>query len=509
MLPAVQHKEKLRMKAPDFPLELEWINTPAPLRMEQLRGKVVLLDFWTYGCINCMHILPDLHALEKTFGSSLVVVGVHSAKFKAEGESTNLRTVVRRLGITHPVVNDRDYAAWTAYGVRAWPTTVCIGPDGNIKAARSGEGVFDAFAPLIRGLIDTATADGTLNATPLNLRAHQPMEEPALLNFPGKVCMADDHTLVVSDTGNHRIVLAQLVQGKPLARMQAFIGGQEPGFANGPFDQARFNAPQGCASSPDGKFIYVADTGNHAIRRINRTDNSVETIAGTGVQTSSYPGVAGPGAETALNSPWDVCLVGGTLYIAMAGSHQIWTLDTRTNHVSPWAGTGGEALVDGPVEQSLLAQPSGLACSRNAVPPRLFWADAEASAIRVAPISSGSVVQTLVGQGLFEFGDADGPREAALLQHPLGVAYSPFDNLLYVADTYNNKIKRIDPESGVCMAFSGKGRGHINGRHARYFEPGGLCVHDRTLYIADTNNHAIRVLDMQTGTVDTLQLARS
>lgn len=496
------------MKAPDFPKDMEWINSHAPLRLEQLRGKVVLLDFWTYGCINCMHIIPDLHALERKFGPALVVVGVHSAKFKAEGESVNLRTVVRRLGITHPVLNDKDYQVWQSYGVRAWPTVVCIGPDGNIRAVRSGEGVFNGFAPLIQELVDKATEDGSLDPKPLDLRSYMPMEEPSTLHFPGKVEPVGEQGLVISDTGNHRLVLTELYEGKPMARMREVIGGGEGGFANGPFEQARLFSPQGCAATPDGRYLYVADTGNHSIRCIDLQEKSVETVAGTGSQSTVYPGVAGFGPETALSSPWDVCLVGDMLYIAMAGSHQIWTLDLRTNHVSPWAGTGGEALVDGPLQQSLLAQPSGLSHAEVLGRPYLFFADAEASAVRSVDLEAGEV-RTLVGQGLFEFGDADGPMETALLQHPLGVAFSSFDNLLYVADTYNNKIKQVDPNSGVCMGFSGKGRGHIDGRHARYFEPGGLCVRGNTLYIADTNNHAVRVLDLGTGIVDTLQLARS
>lgn len=504
------------MKAPDFaPTSdrksdqgFEWINTSSPLTLERLRGKVVLLDFWTYGCINCLHILPDLHALEETFGSALVVIGVHSAKFRAEGESANLRTVVRRLGITHPVINDRDFEIWNAYGVRAWPTVACIGPDGRLKAVRSGEGVFKTFAPLIRELVETARDKGILDESPLASHPDRGMEEPALLRFPGKVAAADEQTLCISDTGNHRILLARLHEGKPLAGMRAAIGGPEPGLVDGPFKKSRFSTPQGTLASPDGRYIYVADTGNHAIRRIDRTEKSVRTLAGTGEQSTVYPGAGGYGPETALNSPWDVCLVGHTLYIAMAGAHQIWTLDTRTNHVAPFAGTGGEALVDGPLDEALLAQPSGLSYAEISGTSLLFFADAEASAVRAVDLSAGEV-RTLVGQGLFDFGDVDGPPEAALLQHALGVAYAPYDRLVYVADTYNNKIKRIDPASGTCMSFSGKGRGHIDGRHARYFEPGGLCALGDHLYMADTNNHAVRVLDLQTGLVDTLQLARS
>jgi thiol-disulfide isomerase/thioredoxin len=116
------------VRAPEFPAGMQWLNTATPLRLADLRGKIVLLDFWTYCCINCMHIIPELTALERKYPNELVVIGVHSAKFHNEGDSENIRQAILRYEIQHPVVNDRDFRIWRSYAVRAWPTLMVIKP---------------------------------------------------------------------------------------------------------------------------------------------------------------------------------------------------------------------------------------------------------------------------------------------------------------------------------------------------------------------------------------------
>ncbi|MDW8106898.1 MAG: thioredoxin-like domain-containing protein [Armatimonadota bacterium] len=486
------------VNAPEFPEGLEWLNTDRPLRLRDLRGKVVLLDFWTYCCINCMHILPDLKKLERKYADSLVVIGVHSAKFFTEQETENIRQAILRYDIEHPVVNDNQMVVWTLYGARAWPTLVLIDPSGKIVGYHAGEGAYEVFDPAIARVIQTAEAKGTLKRGALNFGLERDKEARTVLRFPGKV-LADERTqrLFVADSNHHRIIVASLKDGA----VQMVIGSGEIGLQDGSFAQARFNNPQGMAYDAEADVLYIADTDNHAIRRANLRTRTVETLAGTGEQSRHYPPRPGKGRETALNSPWDVVLVGETLFIAMAGSHQLWRLNLRTLEVEPHAGTGREARIDGPLRTCALAQPSGITTDGK----KLYFADSEVSCIRAADIDPNGNLETLVGGDLFEFGDKDGFGSEARLQHPLGVVY--VDGVLYVADTYNNKIKRLDPRTRRIETFLGTGAaGARDGDNPTFDEPGGISYANGKLYIADTNNHLIRVADLKTKRVETLQL---
>jgi sugar lactone lactonase YvrE/thiol-disulfide isomerase/thioredoxin len=485
-----------RLTAPDFPEGLEWLNTDRPLTLRDLRGKVVLLDFWTYCCINCMHILPDLKRLEQKYERELVVIGVHSAKFFTEQESRNIRQAILRYEIEHPVVNDSRMLIWQQYGVRAWPTLVLIDPQGRIVYARAGEGIYEIFDRLIAQLISDFDRRGLIDRTPLKLKLERERKPTTLLNFPGKV-LADETTqrLFIADSNHHRIVVVSLKD----STVQEVIGSGQSGMQDGDFGRATFRNPQGMAFDPTTQTLYIADTDNHAIRKADLRNRRVETIAGTGEQSRVYPPQAGVGKQTALNSPWDLVLVGDTLFIAMAGSHQLWRMNLDTGRVEPHAGTGREALIDAPNATAALAQPSGITTDGK----RLYFADSEVSSIRAADIDSNGRVETLVGGDLFDFGDRDGVGRTARLQHPLGVVYH--EGMLYVADTYNNKIKRLDPRTRRIETFLGTGEeGARDGENPTFDEPGGLTVANGKLYIADTNNHLIRVADLKTRRVETL-----
>ncbi len=485
-----------RLTAPDFPEGLEWLNTDRLLSLRDLRGKVVLLDFWTYCCINCMHILPDLKRLEHKYPDELVVIGVHSAKFFTEQDSRNIRQAILRYEIEHPVVNDNQMLIWDRYGVRAWPTLVLIDPQGKIAHYRSGEGVYAAFDPIIAKVIAEFDRRGLLDRTPLRFKLERERKPITPLNFPGKV-LADEATnrLFIADSNHHRIVVLSLKNNS----VQMVIGSGQPGLQDGDFAAARFRNPQGMAFDPANETLYIADTDNHAIRKADLRTRRVETLAGTGEQSRFYPPQAGAGKQTALSSPWDVVLHGEMLYIAMAGCHQLWRLNLRTGQVEPHAGTGREALIDAPLSMAALAQPSGITTDGT----RLYFADSEVSSIRAADIDPNGRVETLVGGDLFDFGDRDGVGREARLQHPLGVAYH--NGMLYVADTYNNKIKRLDPRTRRIETFLGTGEeGARDGENPTFDEPGGLSVAHGKLYIADTNNHLIRVADLQTRRVSTL-----
>lgn len=486
-----------RVRAPELEGGIEWLNTDAPLSLAGLRGKIVLLDFWTYCCINCMHVIPELQQLEADFPNELVVIGVHSAKFPNEGESENIRQAILRYEIEHPVVNDREFQIWRRYGPRAWPTLVMIDPEGYVVGGISGEGHYETLKRVIGRLIEEHRERGTLNEQPLRLALEKAAFDAPVLSFPGKVVADPERDrLFIADSNHNRILLTTRT-----GRVLDVAGSGTVGAADGSFEAATFDHPQGMALAGDS--LYVADTENHLIRRLDLKARTVTTVAGTG-QPSFRGFRRGKAREVPLSSPWDVLVENGIVYIAMAGPHQIWAMNIQYEEIGPYAGSSKEARIDGPLMQAALAQPSGLASDGTS----LFVADAEVSAIRSVSLNPRGNVSTIVGVDLFEFGDTDGQGDDVRLQHPLGVAYH--NNIVYVADTYNHKIKQVGPDLRTSVTFLGTGQSGFRdadtGQEAQFYEPSGLSIADGKLYIADTNNHAVRVADLETTRVTTLQI---
>jgi DNA-binding beta-propeller fold protein YncE len=482
-----------RQPAPELEGGVSWLNTAGPIRMRDLKGKIVVLDFWTFCCINCIHMLPDLAKLEKQYPNQLVVIGVHSAKFENEKDSESIRKAILRYEITHPVVNDANMKIWDTYGVRSWPTLFLIDPEGNIVGKGSGEGLYAALDERIKELIKIHRANKTLNEEPLHFDREKFKDRASSpLFFPGKV-LADGpgKRLFISDSTHHRVVETDL-EGNTIA----VAGTGEAGKADGTFDKASFNDPQGLALS--GSILYVADRKNDLIRALDLKNKTVTTVAGTGKQGMDRERGGVP-LQVGLNSPWDLCLIGNRLFIAMAGHHQIWVMDLAQKTLEPYAGNGREDIIDGQLPNASFAQPSGLTTDGKS----LYVADSEVSAIRSVPLTGRGRVSTVVGQGLFEFGDVDGSGDAVRLQHALGVAFH--DGKLFVADTYNNKIKELDPATRISKAYLGEkvrprqGEGTFN-------EPGGLSFAGDKMYVADTNSHRIRVVDLKTKAVTTLNI---
>jgi len=486
-------QERARIRAPEIQGGRGWLNTDKPLSIAGLKGKVVLLDFWTYGCINCIHIIPDLKKLEAKYPNELVVIGVHSAKFQNEKETENIRRIILRYEIEHPVYNDSEFAVWSSYGVRAWPTQVLIDPAGYVVGAASGEGNYEIIDQTVAKLVEEFRKRGELNEQPLKLVLERAKVGDLPLAFPGKI-IADATTdrLFIADSNHNRIVITKLD-----GTLIDTVGTADAGAADGAFDKATFNRPQGLALAGDN--LYVADTENHLIRKVDLKARTVTTIAGTGEQTREYF-KSGPARTVALSSPWDLQLAGQTLYIAMAGPHQIWKLDLDKNEVSTFAGSGREARLDGSLRESGFAQPSGLAI----IGQTLYVADSESNIIRGIDLNTGQV-KTLVGGDLFEFGDVDGAGDDVRLQHPLGLL--AYGDKLLIADTYNHKIKELDPNKRRVTSLFGTGKpGQIDGSTSSFYEPGGLALANDKLYIADTNNQAIRVVDLKTKQASTLRL---
>ena len=441
-----------------------------------------------------MHIFPQLRKLERKYASELVVVGVHSAKFPTEKETDSLVAAVRRCELEHPVINDAEFQVWQQYSCRAWPTLMFIDPRGNVIGKHEGELTFEQFDTLIGGMIAEFDELGIMRRSPLPTTPPKGLE--SALSFPGKI-LADEAggRLFIADTNHNRIIISSFD-----GEVKQVIGTGEEALVDGSLADAAFNHPQGMAI--DGDTLYVADTENHAIRRVGLASGQVQTLAGTGEQ--GYDRTGGRhGLETSLSSPWDVALHDGVVYIAMAGIHQLWSLDLDTGIVGPYAGSGREAITDGPLATSALAQPSGITTDGE----RLFFADSETSSIRNCDLDPRGSVRTLIGLGLFEFGDVDGDDFRVRMQHPIGITHH--EGVLYVADTYNHKIKRVLPKTRSAFTVAGTGSpGHVDGpfAKARFSEPCGLSIANGKMYIADTNNHAIRVADMDAGEVATVEL---
>jgi thiol-disulfide isomerase/thioredoxin len=463
---------------------LQWFNVPGPLSLAGLRGRLVILDFWTFCCINCLHVLPTLRRVEEAFPEEVVVVGVHSPKFPAERDPANLAAAIARYGIRHPVVNDPDFRIWREYAVRAWPTLVVVSPDGTVIGQHSGEPDPDRLLGAVADLLDGFRREGRLEPRPLDLAAVMPPVPPGRLSFPGKIKPAGCGTWAVADAGHNQVVLFDEC-GNEIAR----YGSGEAGFADGPAAEARFDAPQGLVA--DGETVWVADTGNHAIRRIDRASGMVSTLAGTGAR-GRVLGAPAPGRRTALASPWDLERRGRLLFFANAGTHQLGQLDLDSGRVARLAGAGPEGLRDGAAVEAHLAQPSGLALSPDG--GTLWFADAETSSIRALDLASGAVT-TLAGSGLFDFGHVNGPLADVQFQHCLGLA--PWRDGLLVADSYNGALRLIDPGRGVAEDFDGAHFACADPVCLPLGEPAGLWADgsgtDGTgrVLVADTNNHRI------------------
>ncbi|WP_327263519.1 redoxin domain-containing protein [Streptomyces sp. NBC_01232] len=437
--PAPAPRKRARVRAPELIGKGGWINTGGKdLKLADFRGRTLILDFWTFCCINCLHVLDELRELEEKHRDTVVIIGVHSPKFVHEAEHAAVVDAVERYQVHHPVLDDPELATWKQYAVRAWPTLVVIDPEGYIVAQHAGEGHAHAIARLVEELEAEHEAKGTLRRGDGPYVAPEPVA--GALRFPGKALLLPSGNLLVSDSTRHQLV-ELAADGESVVRR---IGSGERGFAGDSFSE-----PQGLALLPDGK-VVVADTVNHALRTYDPATGQVETVAGTGRQWWQGSPTSGPALEVDLSSPWDVAWWQGRVWIAMAGVHQLWTWDPQAGTVGVAAGTTNEGLLDGPAAEAWFAQPSGLAAAGD----RLWIADSETSALRyVEAGDEGYVIKSAVGTGLFDFGHRDGDAAQALLQHPLGVTALP-DGSVAVCDTYNHALRRFDPATGQVSTLA-------------------------------------------------------
>ncbi len=483
----------------------QWLNVSRELTTEDLRDKIVLLDFWTYCCVNCIQTLPELAKLEKEFKDDLVVIGVHSGKFDQEKSIDPIRQAVLRYGVEHPVVNDRDFRIWRHFEVRSWPTLVLLQPGGQVSETYVGEGYADEIRKAVKALIKRYPQR---NRAPLPIETEQSRVAKGEFFYPGKLVYdAPSKTLFVSDSSHHQIAAYTWDAKAPTKLVPVYRIGKanDGGFKDGTFATARFRRPQGLAVAKN--VLYVADTENHSIRRVDLKSKRVTTIAGNGKQGTTRVAKNLAAKSVQLASPWDIAFHPDEshLVIAMAGAHQLWSLDLEAGRIRVLAGSGVESIKDGVGSEITLSQPSGVSSLLGS----LYFVDSESSALR---FYFETFVRTLVGTGLFDFGMKDGDRKDAKLQHPLGL-YADVTGV-YIADTYNHAIRRYDPPKQTLETLVGDGKAGEGGdkvsekaRNARLNEPSGITKLDDGLFlIADTNNHRLVLLDRAKKRVERMRI---
>ncbi len=488
------HMQSLTVKAPELTGGKDWLNTNKPLKLSELRGKIVLLDFWNLSCVNCLHTIPILKELQARYPKELVVIGVHTPKYDNEKDTKSLQEAVERIEMEYPVVNDSDNEIWTAYGLKGYPTIVLIDPQGGLVKMMIGERSYQQLDQQVKGLIDQYKATGEIDENQL-VSKNESVSKDTPLRFPEKLCIDPKRKLLfIADSGHNRIVVSTL-DGK----LVNLIGTGKIGATDGAYTSAEFHHPRGLAV--EGNSLYVADTQNQRLRKVNLKTQVVSTISGDGQLTEILaPPDFGDAKQARLNSPWDVVVANDKLYITMAGSHQLYVLNFKNNHLYAFVGSGDEGLHDGPLLNADLAQPSGIAFGAN----KVYFTDSESNAVRTADIDPKlGRVKTIVGTGLYDFGDMDGSLSKAFLKHPLGVAVA--GDKIYVADTLNHKIRTIDLKTKMVSTLWGSGKaGNAVGDYPQFNEPNGIALYGNNIFIADTNNNDIKVGNLTNGQVTTL-----
>ena len=462
--------------APELVDQLDWVNSP-PRNLRQQRGRVVLLGFWSAGSVYSHNLLDDLRQVAGKHPDGVSVFGIHTPKFDAERSPKLLLKAINRLGVRFPVAHDPGYVTWQHYGVRAWPSVAVIDTHGHLVEIVSGDLQRETLDVLVTRLLKDG--DGSDQRAPESAPASLKPEPRLPLSFPSGLAVTQNH-LYVSDTGHHRILECSL-DGRILRQ----FGSGNPGFLDGGSAECSFHSPRGITLMKDT--LYVADTGNHALRRVRLLDGDVDTLAGSGRAGNPTGEMQSLPSDMPLNAPWDVTGAFDKLYLAMPGTQQVWEFDLGKRSLKPIAGSGRLALIDGAGAGAAFAQPSSLAL----VQQTLYVADSAGSAIRSVHLGNGGV-QTLVGHGPFDFGDQDGTRSAARLQYPLALALDPRSPLLWIADTYNDTLKMLRLGGGDLRRYE---------LNYRLHEPAAIAASPGVLWVGNTSAHEVLRIDLDTGSV--------
>lgn len=459
--------------APEFDATMAWINT-SPMTLAGLRGHPVVLLFWNAGSAHCHNALHTIGALASRFRDSAAFVAIHVPKFDHERDGAVAWDVLQGEGAGLPLVNDGDWAAWQQYALSAWPTAVLLDAQGFIRERFVGDRAIEGLLPALEAEIDANFLHSPGHVDVPRLDAAD--ARGALLAPAGLVANAS--RLYIADTGHHRI-LECTHDGRVLRR----IGTGNRDFVDGLADVAGFNAPRGLALLQDR--LYVADTGNHAIRRINTRTGEVDTLVGNGRSGDPVAGAIRLSKEASLDRPWGLAVADNTLLVTLAASHQVWAIELGTVSLRHFSGSGRFGDDEGAATDATFAQPTGLVVMGE----RAYVIDAASSALRELRMADGSV-KNLFGRGLFEFGLKDGGARQALMQYPTALAPLPGGQGLWVADTGNGALRRWVSRNQALTTVP-----LPTGLH----RPAALAAWQGQLWIADAGHHLVWRFDSDAG----------
>ena len=354
-----------------------------PILISSDMKKPLLLDFWTFGCMNCLNIIPDLKLLENMFGDDLDIVSIHTPKFEKEQNIKSLKKSLDFLDISHSVIADNDACLWDAYAVKAWPTWILVDPSGYVALHEQGEGHLQKFAQAIQSFIDVPAKEEPFVSTKKDMSVIEVSKDWMTIGCQSELDIY---------TGDKKV---KTVKG--------------------------FSMISGLLIVDDTVFVADRYRGEVSIIDLNSYAQKI-LVKG-------------------LRAPYGLEFIHSNLFISLAGSHKITVVNLDTLQTQEIAGNGFEGLRDGVGDQVLLAQPQALAFDED----RLWFLDTETSSLRYM---LGREVFTEFGEGLFSFGD---DNKKLLLQHPQDMTLGRYGDgcgvgRLFIADTYNDKIKVYDPE---------------------------------------------------------------
>ncbi len=482
--------------------DARWLNVSRPLERDDLKDRIILLDFWTYACVNCIHAIPEIKKLEQEFGNKLTVIGVHSGKFSNEKDFDSIKKAVLKYDISHPVINDEALKIWNSFEVNAWPSFILINPHGNVVKRYVGEEDIQYIRKDVKRMVGKYRYQLNRNDLPEFLEKNKIAMR--VLSYPSKITYSNKFSyksyngaaLFIANSGRNEILVTTL-GGEILLE----IGSKSAGFQDGNITQARFNNPTGLLYK--NQKLYVADTANHAIREIDFKENKVITLLGTGLRGQKIRGQGIAARDTTLASPSDIEFYPDedNLAIANSGTHQILKFNLKNKTVSVLAGDGLEGIIDGIYPKNSLAQTSDL----KAFGTKLYFIDSETSSLRV--LNKNGEVETLIGKGLFEFGQKDGDKNNALMQHPLGLTVS--SKGVYISDSFNHTIRKYDFASKKLYDFIANGKkGEELGKTTNFDEPDGIIfIDEKEFIVCDTNNNRlvrINANNLQSSIIDVM-----
>ncbi len=462
----------------------KWFNVERPLTVEDFKDRVILLDFWTYACVNCIQALPEIKKIEKEFGNKLLIIGIHSGKFDNEKDVAAIRKAIVKYDINYPVLHDPDLKIWNNFALKSWPTFIVINPHGNIEKIVVGEDNLGKIRKNIRKLASRFKYEINRDPVPLALEKNNIIGN--VLTFPTKIEYAANFSyktrkipvLFISNSGANSIIASSLT-GETVLK----IGSGKEGFEDGSLGVASFSKPRGLLF--DGKKLYVADSGNNALRMVDFENGMVSTLVGSGKKGKIISDSYMEAKNVDLASPNDIAFFPNKDVIAIAntGSNQIlgYNIDKKT--IAVLAGNGAAGMA-----QNTLAEPSALAPYQD----RLYFLDAASSSLRV--LDKNGSIKTLVGQGVNKFGNKNGDKEVALMQHPIGLMVD--DTGAYIADSFNHIIRKYSFSTNKISDLIGnhkKGDALGSASATELDEPDGIAAVLNNFYIVDSNNNRVLV----------------